>query len=46
MKVVYLVSTLAKIFPPMREPEYARLKGSIRQAGAPGAHRDVAGSHH
>ena len=33
MQVVYLVSTLAKIFPPMREPEYDRLKGSIRQAG-------------
>ena len=33
IQVVYLVSTLAGIFPPMREPEYARLKGSIRQAG-------------
>ena len=33
IQVAYLVSTLAGIFPPMREPEYARLKGSIRQAG-------------
>ena len=33
IQVVYLVSTLAGIFPPMSDSEFARFKGSIKQVG-------------